>query len=87
MLFVPRKVTRSSCEGCPSTPSRFRAAIEYSFPIAPGGKLVYSTCSLEREENEDVVREVLCRAPQNEMRRVPGSDSGDGFSAAVIPSE
>lgn len=33
-----------------------RAVLGY---LSPGGRLVYSTCSLEREENEDVVAEVL----------------------------
>ncbi|MBI4875266.1 MAG: hypothetical protein HY822_11595 [Acidobacteria bacterium] len=55
--------------------------------LAPGGKLVYSTCSLEAEENEDVVREVIGNLPRDLWRRLPGRDAGDGFFAAVIPSE
>jgi 16S rRNA (cytosine967-C5)-methyltransferase len=48
--------------------------------LAPGGKLVYSTCSLEREENEEVLGGTVART----MRRLPGRDPGDGFFAAVV---
>jgi 16S rRNA (cytosine967-C5)-methyltransferase len=54
-----------------------RQAIE---ALAPGGRLVYSTCSLEREENEDVVEGLDVQI----MRRIPGRDAGDGFFAAVL---
>ncbi len=37
--------------------SILRAAVA---ALAPGGRLVYSTCSLEAEECEDVVKQVLC---------------------------
>jgi 16S rRNA (cytosine967-C5)-methyltransferase len=56
--------------------------------LAPGGTLVYATCSLEHEENEDVVRRVLhghpARVCTRQARRMPGRDEGDGFYAAVV---
>ena len=55
--------------------------------IEPGGQLVYSTCSLEPEENEEVVRSVLGKPASQLLRRLPGIDRGDGFFAAVIRSE
>jgi 16S rRNA (cytosine967-C5)-methyltransferase len=56
--------------------------------LSPEGRLVYATCSLEHEENEDVVKAVLAGNSQfrceQEVYRIPGRDEGDGFYAAVI---
>jgi 16S rRNA (cytosine967-C5)-methyltransferase len=54
--------------------------------LAPGGRLVYSTCSLEGEENEAVVAAAALEGVKRTMERIPGRDEGDGFFAAVIES-
>jgi 16S rRNA (cytosine967-C5)-methyltransferase len=55
--------------------------------LSPGGLLVYSTCSLEREENQDVVEAAVAKNGATlvkTMQRLPGRDQGDGFFAAVL---
>ncbi len=49
---------------------RQRQMIERALPhLAPGGLMVYATCSLEREENEDAVARFSCRQNANEASR------------------
>lgn len=55
---------------------------------AEGAKVLYATCSLEPEENQEVVAAVLSRFPNlretGQLQRIPGADEGDGFFAAVL---
>ena len=52
--------------------------------LRPGGRLVYSTCSLEDEENGRVVETVP--GDWETSQRLPGGDPGDGFFLAVLTS-
>ena len=47
---------------------RQREILSRAFPLlSPGGALVYSTCSLEREENDDLVERFLRETPGAEL--------------------
>lgn len=56
--------------------------------VKPGGKLVYSTCTVHRKENEEMARYFLHRYPEFELVRqkqsLPGIDEGDGFYLALM---
>ena len=56
--------------------------------LKPGGQAVYSTCSIEREENEEVVERVLENFPKLKLirvkRSVPHKDAQDGAFAALL---
>ena len=66
------------------------ALLEQAAPkLKPGGVLVYSTCSLESEENSEVVREFLHRHEEFklefERELLPCADQVDGaFVAALV---
>jgi 16S rRNA (cytosine967-C5)-methyltransferase len=61
---------------------RQRLMIERALPhLESGGRMVYATCSLEREENEDAVEGFNLAGTK---LRLPGLNPGDGFFAAVI---
>ncbi len=55
--------------------------------LAPGGRLVYSTCSLEPEENEAIAGTMPVELIAETFHLLPGRDEGDGFFAAVVKSE
>jgi 16S rRNA (cytosine967-C5)-methyltransferase len=68
--------------------------------VKPGGLLVYSVCSAEREEGEDIVEGFLAATPAFKtfplpvwtspfsegpfLRTLPERDRGDGFFVAAL---
>lgn len=62
-----------------------RRAVEM---VKPGGHLIYSTCSVEHDENEQVIQDVLASdahfRPLNTIRTWPHREGSDGFFIAVF---
>lgn len=76
---------RLQAEDLPRHAERQKAILRHALGcLRPGGLLLYATCSLEPEENEEVVSEVAGSRVQRRVDRLPSPDSGDGFWAAVI---
>lgn len=57
--------------------------------VKPGGRLVYATCSLLPDENEDQITAFLTAHPQfkrsgDDLKMTPAAHNTDGFYAAVL---
>ncbi len=56
--------------------------------VRAGGRIVYSTCSSDPRENEQVIREVLLQYPNCELREtrqhVPGHPVDGGFAGLIV---
>lgn len=59
--------------------------------VKPGGKLIYSTCTIHRGENEENARWTMEHCPGfhlvRERQMLPGRDAGDGFYIALFEKE
>jgi 16S rRNA (cytosine967-C5)-methyltransferase len=61
--------------------------------LAPGGRLVYATCTVTRSENRDVIAAFLTGTPGASLIPVeswagwPGFGEADGFGRQILPGE
>ena len=61
--------------------------------LAPGGRLVYATCTVTRSENRDVIAAFLAGTPDagiiapESWPGWPGFGEGDGFGRQILPGE
>jgi 16S rRNA (cytosine967-C5)-methyltransferase len=61
--------------------------------LAPGGRLVYCTCTLTRSENRDVVAAFLAGTPEARIDPAenwpgwPGLGEADGYGRQILPGE
>jgi 16S rRNA (cytosine967-C5)-methyltransferase len=69
-----------------------RSLLERALPLLkPGGRLVYSTCSLESEENEDVISSFAAAHPDltrtEGFEVLPNRDADGGFAAVFTTAK
>jgi 16S rRNA (cytosine967-C5)-methyltransferase len=66
-----------------------RGIVRNALPcLRSGGRLVYSTCSIDPEENEQLIAQVLAEHPELTLERshlaLPQRDATDGAYAALL---
>lgn len=88
----PNAVSEWSVEHVRSCSRRQSAILESSSKtVAPGGKLIYSTCTFSHEENEDVIEHFLSENPnftlESVFRYYPHTCLGEGHFVAVLLCE
>ncbi len=79
--LTPQEITRLAA-------MQARILDRASKAVKPGGRLVYSTCSIEQEENRQVVDQFLQKHPEFTLKRdhlaLPFQEMSDGAYAALL---